>query len=180
MEHCLEVILTYTLCQLSCRALACKMPYDWRLFCFQVLRGMPQEWTTISGSELCGGNGSSAQWAWIWANSGRRWRTGEPGMLQSMGSPRIGRALSTEQQQWFHIAGQDKKCRNVPSIPTLHGWFYRSQGDNLSENCWGSRLIMFSHHSVISCFSLILLARSTGQIIIWTQPWGEEMGTSLS
>ena len=27
---------------------------------------------------------SLAQWTWIWANSGRYWRTGKPGMLQFM------------------------------------------------------------------------------------------------
>ena len=27
---------------------------------------------------------SSIQWKWIWATSGRWWRTGEPGVLQSM------------------------------------------------------------------------------------------------
>ena len=25
------------------------------------------------------------QWTWVWANSGRQWRTGKPGVLQSMG-----------------------------------------------------------------------------------------------
>ena len=25
---------------------------------------------------------SPTQWTWVWANSGRRWRTGKPGMLQ--------------------------------------------------------------------------------------------------
>ena len=30
------------------------------------------------------------QWTWIWANSGRQWRTGKPGILQSMGSQRVG------------------------------------------------------------------------------------------
>ena len=25
------------------------------------------------------------QWTWVWANSGRWWRTGKPGVLQSMG-----------------------------------------------------------------------------------------------
>ena len=25
------------------------------------------------------------QWTWVWANSGRQWRTGRPGVLQSMG-----------------------------------------------------------------------------------------------
>ena len=29
---------------------------------------------------------SLTQWTWIWANSRRQWRTGEPGVLQSMGS----------------------------------------------------------------------------------------------
>ena len=36
--------------------------------------------------EWDGWTASPMQWTWIWANSGRRWRTGKPGMLQSMGS----------------------------------------------------------------------------------------------
>ena len=31
-------------------------------------------------------DGSLVQWTWIWANSGRWWRTGKSGMLQSMES----------------------------------------------------------------------------------------------
>ena len=42
---------------------------------------------------------SPIQWTWIWANSRRWWRTGEPGMLQSMGSQRVGHNLATEKQQ---------------------------------------------------------------------------------
>ena len=34
------------------------------------------------------------QWTWVWANSGRWWRTGKPGMLQFMGSQRVGHSLS--------------------------------------------------------------------------------------
>ena len=34
-----------------------------------------------------------------WANSGRQWRTEEPGMLQSTGSQRVRHNLVTEQQQ---------------------------------------------------------------------------------
>ena len=42
---------------------------------------------------------SRTQWTWVWANS-RSWqRTGKPGMLQSMGSQRVGHNLMTEQQQ---------------------------------------------------------------------------------
>ena len=29
---------------------------------------------------------SSTQWTWVWANSGRQWRTRKPGVLQSLGS----------------------------------------------------------------------------------------------
>ena len=37
---------------------------------------------------------SPTQWTWIWANSGRQWRTGKPGTLQFMGLQRIGHKLS--------------------------------------------------------------------------------------
>ena len=33
---------------------------------------------------------SLTQWTWIWTNSRRWWRIGEPGVLQSMGSQRVG------------------------------------------------------------------------------------------
>ena len=39
---------------------------------------------------------SSTQWTWVWANSGRWWGIGKPGMLQSMGSRRVGHGLVTE------------------------------------------------------------------------------------
>ena len=34
---------------------------------------------------------SPTQWTWTWANSGRQWRSGKPGVLLSMGSQRVGR-----------------------------------------------------------------------------------------
>ena len=42
---------------------------------------------------------SLTQWIWVWASSGRWWRTGKPGMLQSMGSQRVGYDWVTAQQQ---------------------------------------------------------------------------------
>ena len=42
---------------------------------------------------------SWTQWIWVWANSGKQWRTGKPGTLQSMESQRVGRDWMTEQQQ---------------------------------------------------------------------------------
>ena len=43
--------------------------------------------------------GSLTQWTWIWASSERRWRTGKPGVGQSMESWRVGLNWATEQQQ---------------------------------------------------------------------------------
>ena len=45
---------------------------------------------------------SLTQWTWAWANSGRKRRTGKPGMLQSMASQRVGHNWVTEQQQCRH------------------------------------------------------------------------------
>ena len=36
---------------------------------------------------------------WVWANSGRWWKTGKSGMLQLMGLQRIGHDFATEKQQ---------------------------------------------------------------------------------
>ena len=42
---------------------------------------------------------SSIQWTWVWAYSRRYWRTGKPGMLQSMESKTAGHDWVTEQLQ---------------------------------------------------------------------------------
>ena len=42
---------------------------------------------------------SLTQWTGVWANSGRWWRTGKPGVLQSLGSQRVRHNSVTEQQQ---------------------------------------------------------------------------------
>ena len=42
---------------------------------------------------------SLTRWTWVWASSGRQWRTGKPGVLQSMGLQRVGHDWATKQQQ---------------------------------------------------------------------------------
>ena len=47
-----------------------------------------------------GGDGwmvSLTQQTWVWANSGRWWRTGKPGMLQSVGSQIVGQTFTSSQ-----------------------------------------------------------------------------------
>ena len=42
---------------------------------------------------------SPTKWTWVWVSSRRWWRTGKPGMLQSMESQRVKHNWATEQQQ---------------------------------------------------------------------------------
>ena len=39
---------------------------------------------------------SPTQWTWVWMDSGSWWWTGRPGVLQSMGSHRVGHDWATE------------------------------------------------------------------------------------
>ena len=39
---------------------------------------------------------SPTQWTWVWVNSGSWWWTGRPGVLQFMGSQRVGHDWATE------------------------------------------------------------------------------------
>ena len=41
-------------------------------------------------------------WTWVWVSSGSWWRTGRPGVLQSMGLQRIGYGWSTRTEFWYH------------------------------------------------------------------------------
>ena len=54
-------------------------------------RGNDREWD--------GWMSSLTRWTWIWANSGRWWMTGRPGMLQSMDLQRVRHDWVTKQQQ---------------------------------------------------------------------------------
>ena len=53
---------------------------------------------------------SLTQWTWVWVNSGSWWWTGRPGVLQSMGSQRVGHDWATELNCLFH-------CVYVPQLP---------------------------------------------------------------
>jgi len=73
---------------------------------------------------------SLTQWPWIWANSGRWWRTGEPGMLQSMGSWRVEHDLVTKQQ---HLCMSPASCIGFVSPACdksdVLWWLHKAHGD---------------------------------------------------
>ena len=51
---------------------------------------------------------SPTQWTCVCTNSGRWWRTGKPGVLQSTGSQKVGHNWETEQQQ--QIQYRERAC----------------------------------------------------------------------
>ena len=53
---------------------------------------------------------SPTQWTWIWASSGRWWRTGKPGVLKSMGLQRVGHDWGTQHPFWTFLY---KNCLRV-------------------------------------------------------------------
>ena len=83
---------------------------------------------------------SVIHWAWVWANSGREWRTRKPGMLQSMGLQGF---RVTEQQQsayWGFPGGPDGKefacnARDPGSIPGLGRFPREGNGYLLQYSC---------------------------------------------
>ena len=71
----------------------CEAPTHWK---------KPWCWERLKAKREKGNRGwdgwvaSPTQWTWVWANSRRRWRAGEPGVLQSTGWQRVRRDLVTE------------------------------------------------------------------------------------
>ena len=77
----------------------CKEPTHWkRPWCWKDW-GQEEKGSTEDDDDWMA---SSTQWTWVWANSGRWWRTRKPGMLQSMGSQRVRYDWATEQQLWVY------------------------------------------------------------------------------
>ena len=72
-----------------------KLTYWKRPWCWERLRAEGEG----GDKGLDGWMASPSQWTWVWANSGRQWRTGKSGMMQSMGLQRVRHNLATEQQQ---------------------------------------------------------------------------------
>ena len=57
-----------------------------------------QEGKGATEDEMVGWYASLTRWIWVW-NSRRQWRTRKLGVLQSMGSQRVGHEWATDQQQ---------------------------------------------------------------------------------
>ena len=70
-----------------------------RPWCQEILRAVGK----AGDRQWDGWMATLTQWSWVWANPGRWWKAGKPGMLQSMGSQRVRYDLVTEQQQYVYV-----------------------------------------------------------------------------
>ena len=68
-------------------ATCCEEPTHWK---------SPWCWERLKGGIERDDRGWDGWMAWAWTNSGRWWRTGRPGVLQSTGSQRVGHDWATE------------------------------------------------------------------------------------
>ena len=62
---------------------------------------------------------SLTQWTWVWASSGCWWRTGKPGVLQSMGSQKVRQEWATELNYIFYYCPIVLGCSIFASILSL-------------------------------------------------------------
>ena len=115
IQHLKEFVSERFWCFLTPSTLTtwCEEPTHWkRRWCWERLRmggeGGNRAWD--------GWMASLTQWTWIWANSGRYWRTGKSDVLQFMGSQRVGHDLSTEQQQQTSSVGSGNGSSHSFSI----------------------------------------------------------------
>ena len=97
----------------------CEELTQWkRLWCWERLRaggeGDDRGWD--------GWMTSLTQWTWVWVNSGSWWWTGRPGMLQSMGSQRIGHKWASE-LNWFNLK-EGYRWILFSSNPFVHSFFF--------------------------------------------------------
>ena len=74
-------------------------------------------------SEWDGWMTSPTRWTWVWASSGRWWRTENPGMLQSTALQRVGHKWATEQKQ--------EKWPRASSETNIHWWLFVSSDQSL-------------------------------------------------
>ena len=77
---------------------------------------------------------SPTQWTWVWISSGSWWWTGRPGMLQSMGSQRVGHDWATE-LNWTESAHPEEL--SWTRGPLEHTDFVKHPHHSIPEIYWG-------------------------------------------
>ena len=71
---------------------------------------------------------SLTQWTWVWVNSWSWWWTGRPGVLQSMGSQRVGHDWATE-LDWSSSHGEEDDNDSLKLMMMAPGTVYNAWRD---------------------------------------------------
>ena len=125
----------------------CEQPTHWkRLWCWERLKAEGEE----GDRGWDGWMAPPTQRMWAWESSGRWWRIGKSGVLQSMGSQRVRHDLMTEQQQ--------KPPFSIPNVPLLI-FTISVDGNFFPPRCWGK--ILFLSILPIPVNVLVISFRST-------------------
>ena len=86
----------------------------WEQRCRERNKGLKTTWA---------GQTSLTWWTGVWASSGSCWRTGKPGVLQSMGLQRVGHDWVTE-LNWIELVKPFMKWTGLNSLD----WFFLVKG----------------------------------------------------
>ena len=76
---------------------------------------------------------SPTQWTWVWVSSGRWWCTGWPGVLQSMGSQRVGHDWATE-LNWKSTDYNVNQVSKYLSSPPSSGYHLKNRAPQPSQD----------------------------------------------
>ena len=117
---------------------------------------------------------SLTQWTWVWVDSGSWWWTGRPGMLQFMGSQRVGHDWATELNWTEHLLCA-RLCAYILQTPSH--WFLTKIPQcthcySLYYTDWGNQNL---HVCMLNCFSHIWLFAT-----LWIVPCQDPLSMAFS
>ena len=83
---------------------------------------------------------SLTHWTWVWASSGRWWRTGKPGMLQSMGSQRDRTEQLSNSNKTDEKGGASQVALGVGNLPaettgSRFTYIYMYKFSSVTQSC---------------------------------------------
>ena len=71
-------------------------------------------------------------WTWVWVNSGSWWWTGRPGVLEFMGSQRVGHNWATE-LNWTELKSNYASGKKLKYILNLNDYLFFYKKDTLAK-----------------------------------------------
>ena len=88
---------------------------------------------------------SRTQWTWVGINSGSRWWARRPGMLQSMGSQRVGYDWATK-LNWIELSQTTFKIGRIPDYSSEPNMVTRSSnvGEEGARGSWSGEMWVLS------------------------------------